>query len=365
MLARLFRTVFTIFGVIVGYGVFLMLKDLAVAQELEIVNHFTYWGQIGVGTTFAIIFGIIFYKMAPFINRQSKVVTENIERSIQSISPSDILLWIIGLVLGLVIAFLISFTLYGTFNYKYIDFILTIVTYIVTIYLCIVIVTKKGREVFAILTKNTTAPRPKSRKLDQSCKILDTSVIIDGRILDLLKTGFIEGDIIIPEFVLLELQQVADSSDSLKRNRGRRGLDILKQIRVDFDIDIYPTNGDKALKEIPDVDIKLLKLAKDMKGKVVTNDYNLNKVASIKGVDVLNINELSNAIKPIVLPGENMNLFVVKEGKESNQGIGYLDDGTMIVVQEGRKYIGKNINVLVTSTLQTAAGRMIFVKPDL
>ncbi len=158
MLARLFRTVFTIFGVIVGYGVFLMFKDLAVAQKLEIANHFTYWGQIGVGITFAIIFGIIFYKLAPFINRQSKVVTENIERSIQSISPSDILLWLVGLVLGLIIAFLISFTLYGTFNYKYIDFILTVVTYVVTIYLCVVIVTKKGREVFSVLSRNAAMP---------------------------------------------------------------------------------------------------------------------------------------------------------------------------------------------------------------
>ena len=152
-----------------------------------------------------------------------------------------------------------------------------------------------------------------------------------------MKTGFIEGPVVIPEFVLVELQHIADSSDSLKRNRGRRGLDILNKIQTDYGIEIYNTMSEKALDEIPEVDIKLLKLAQIMNGKVVTNDFNLNKVAGIKGVEVLNINELANTLKPVVLPGEEMELALVKEGKENNQAVAYLDDGTMIVVEEGRK----------------------------
>ena len=164
-------------------------------------------------------------------------------------------------------------------------------------------------------------------------------------------------------FILLQFPMV--KADSLKRNRGRRGLDVLNKIQDEYGIEIYNTTSEKSLDEIPEVDVKLLKLAQIMNGKVVTNDFNLNKVASIKGVEVLNINELANTLKPVVLPGEDMQLFLVKEGKERNQAVAYLDDGTMIVVEDGRKYIGSNINVQVTSVLQTAAGRMIFAKPNL
>ncbi|MFN2362951.1 MAG: PIN/TRAM domain-containing protein, partial [Halarsenatibacteraceae bacterium] len=191
-------------------------------------------------------------------------------------------------------------------------------------------------------------------------KILDTSVIIDGRIADICKTGFIEGSLIIPEFILEELRHIADSSDVLKRNRGRRGLDILKQMQKDEGINVEIINKD--FEEIAEVDSKLVKLAKIMSGIIVTNDYNLNKVAELQGVRVLNINELANAVKPVVLPGEEMEVRVIKEGKEEGQGIGYLDDGTMIVVDEGIKHIGEEVAVLVTSILQTAAGRMIFAK---
>ena len=192
-------------------------------------------------------------------------------------------------------------------------------------------------------------------------KVLDTSVIIDGRIADICKTGFIEGKLVIPRFVLNELQHIADSSDDLKRVRGRRGLDILNSIQKELDIEVEIS--DKDFEDIPEVDSKLLKLAETIGGKVVTNDFNLNKVAQFQGVEVLNINELANAVKPVAIPGEHMMAQVVKEGKEQNQGIAYLDDGTMIVVDGGRKYIGETINVLVTSVLQTPAGRMIFGKP--
>ena len=191
-------------------------------------------------------------------------------------------------------------------------------------------------------------------------KILDTSVIIDGRILDILQTGFIEGKIIIPNFVLEELRHIADSSDSLKRNRGRRGLDILNEIQKQLAVPVEIV--DFNTKEKLEVDSKLLKMAEKMDAFVVTNDFNLNKVAEFQGVKVLNINELANAIKPVVLPGEDMKVTVIKAGKENGQGIAYLNDGTMIVVEGGSKYIGDAIHVQVTSVLQTSAGRMIFTK---
>ena len=187
------------------------------------------------------------------------------------------------------------------------------------------------------------------------------SVIIDGRIFDLCQTGFIEGTLVIPSFVLDELRHISDSSDSLKRNRGRRGLDILNKIQKELEIETQIWEGD--FKDIAEVDSKLLKLAQKLGGKVITNDFNLNKVAEFQGVPVLNINELANAIKPVVLPGEEMKIIVIKDGKESTQGIGYIDDGTMIVVEGGKKYIGEEILVIVTSVLQTSAGRMIFAKP--
>jgi len=194
-------------------------------------------------------------------------------------------------------------------------------------------------------------------------KILDTSVIIDGRIADICKTGFIEGTLVIPEFVLEELQHIADSSDLLKRNRGRRGLDILNKIQKELDVKVLIYEGD--FDEINEVDSKLVRLAKVLQGKVITNDFNLNKVCELQGVSVLNINDLANAVKPVVLPGEEIIVQVIKDGKEHGQGVAYLDDGTMIVVEGGREFIGTTMEVMVTSVLQTSAGRMIFAKPKL
>lgn len=189
-------------------------------------------------------------------------------------------------------------------------------------------------------------------------KILDTSVIIDGRIADLCDTGFIDGAMVIPQFVLKELQMVADSSDSMKRNRGRRGLDILRKIQKMSGIEVIISDVD--FPEVKEVDLKLIELARTLSGKIVTNDFNLNKVAQLRGVSVLNINELANALKPVVLPGEIMKVFILKEGKEYNQGVAYLDDGTMVVVDNARKMISKTIDIVVTSVLQTTAGKMIF-----
>jgi uncharacterized protein YacL len=196
----------------------------------------------------------------------------------------------------------------------------------------------------------------------KSYKILDTSVIIDGRIADIAETGFLDGIIVTPQFVLRELQLVADSADSLKRNRGRRGLDILQRLQKVANLQIQIVEDD--FPAVREVDLKLIELAKVYEGKIITNDFNLNKVAQLQGVEVLNINELANSLKPIVLPGETMRVFILKEGKEYNQGVAYLDDGTMVVVDNARKMIGKTIDVSVTSVLQTTAGKMIFGKWD-
>ena len=192
----------------------------------------------------------------------------------------------------------------------------------------------------------------------KTSKVLDTSVIIDGRVADICKTGFLEGTLVVPHFVLRELQQIADSADSAKRNRGRRGLDVLEKIKSVPGVSVQIVEKDYP--DVKEVDLKLIELAKEMGAKIVTNDFNLNKVSQLRGVDVLNINELANALKPVVLPGETMKVFILKEGKEYNQGVAYLDDGTMVVVDNARRMIGKTIATQVTSVLQTTAGKMIF-----
>jgi uncharacterized protein YacL len=199
-------------------------------------------------------------------------------------------------------------------------------------------------------------------RAESQLKILDTSVIIDGRIVDIAESGFLDGVLVIPQFVLRELQLVADSSDSAKRNRGRRGLDILQQIQKNPALKVRLVEDD--FPQIREVDMKLIELAKLYKSKIVTNDFNLNKVAKLHGVDVLNINELANALKPVVLPGETMRVFILKEGKEHHQGVAYLDDGTMVVVDHARRMISKTIDITVTSVLQTTAGKMIFGRYD-
>ena len=200
----------------------------------------------------------------------------------------------------------------------------------------------------------------RGQSIEENLKILDTSVIIDGRIVDVCESGFLEGGFILPQFILQELQYIADSPDSIKRARGRRGLDVLHKIQKMSQITVRIVDED--FPKIKEVDTKLVALAKLMNAKVITNDFNLNKIAQLQGVSVLNINELANSLKPVVLPGESMKVFIIKEGKEYNQGVAYLDDGTMVVIENARKLIGKNADVTVTSVLQTTAGRMIFSK---
>jgi uncharacterized protein YacL len=255
------------------------------------------------------------------------------------------------------IANLISNALFSSlFNNQQIIFPLYGLIYGVCGYIGLRIGFKKGEEFHLPGWK----PFSKGLPRGENTKILDTSVIIDGRIADITETGFVEGPLLIPQFILSELQHIADSSDPVKRTRGKRGLEVLHHIQKQVNVDVRIVDNDyPAVKE---VDAKLIELAKEVRGKIVTNDSNLNKVAELQGIVVLNINELANSLKPVVLPGEEMNVKILKEGKEMGQGVAYLDDGTMIVVDNGRRQIGKTIDVIVTSVLQTPAGRMIFAR---
>src|SRR5437667_4923648 len=265
----------------------------------------------------------------------------------------------VGSIMGITGASLISHMLTDTvFDTNSLSFIKLFILFLMT-YVGLVVGANKGDLLnLAALGGIFGGERP----VKKSYKILDTSVIIDGRIADICETGFVDGILIIPQFVLRELQQVADSADSLKRNRGRRGLDILQRIQKMAGITVQIVETDYP--NIREVDLKLIELAKETEAKIVTNDFNLNKVAQLQGVEVLNINELANSLKPVVLPGETMKVFILKEGKEYNQGVAYLDDGTMVVVDNARKMIGKTVDISVTSVLQTTAGEMIFGKCD-
>ena len=291
-----------------------------------------------------------------------------IEDGLIKIPVGDLFFGSLGLIIGLVVAYLININLT--------DIKLQIVSQVIPLFLTIFLgylgfqVGFRRREEFINLfyvnrrerDRKRVDQEPEKENITKSqAKILDTSVIIDGRIADICQTKFLEGPIIIPQFILGELQQIADSSDVLKRNRGRRGLDILNRIQKDLPVEVKIYEGD--FEDVSEVDHKLIKLAKTIDGIVVTNDFNLNKVCDVQGVSVLNINDLANAVKPVVLPGEELVVNVIKDGKEQNQGVAYLDDGTMIVVENGRDFIGKQIEVVITSVLQTSAGRMIFAKP--
>ena len=280
-----------------------------------------------------------------------------LEKGLKKIPLRNLLGSFIGLILAILIANLFSNVFFfNLLNHQQIVLPLLGALYGVCGYMGLRIGFKKGEEIHLPGWKLFSKNAPPS----ENAKILDTSVIIDGRIADIAETGFIEGAFIIPQFILNELQHIADSSDSIKRTRGKRGLEVLHHLQKQAGVDVrimdrdYPT--------IKEVDSKLIELAKEVRGKIITNDSNLNKVAELQGIEVLNINELANSLKPVVLPGEEINVKILKEGKEMGQGVAYLDDGTMIVVDNGRRQMGKTIDVTVTSVLQTPAGRMIFAR---
>lgn len=356
MIDKIVRATLTIVGVFLGAFIGLIVNRMDLFSFSDVQNTF-------VIIILGLIFGIIFFLLTPNVKKVSVNIVSSFEKELLKFSTGDIILGAGGLIVGFVIAFLIS---QPFSNIKYVGTSIAIVSYLLFGYLGIKIATRKKDDVIwpSINFKKSQSIKNKSDKSPAnsviSPKILDTSVIIDGRIADICRTGFIEGSLIIPEFVLKELRHIADSSDSLKRNRGRRGLDILNILQKEKIADVVIESKDYG--DNIEVDIKLLKLAQDLGGKVLTNDFNLNKVAEFQGVQVLNINELANAVKPVVLPGEEMNVMIVKDGKESGQGLAYLDDGTMIVIEGGKKCIGDSVIVTVTSVLQTAAGRMIFAK---
>jgi uncharacterized protein YacL len=268
---------------------------------------------------------------------------------------------VIGLVIGLVIAALMAFPL--SFLPEPFSQILPFVGVALFSYLGIAIMVMRQRDIFTVVGgRLSSGGSNPSLASSDSFILLDTSVIIDGRIADISLTGFVMGEMLVPRFVLNELQHVADSPDRLRRNRGRRGLEILNHLLKDTNVMVRVTDMD--IEDAHQVDDKLVLLAKQLRCPIMTNDYNLNRVAELQGVSVMNINELANAVKAVYLPGETMHIQVIQEGKEYNQGVGYLDDGTMVVVEDGRKRIGETIDVNVTKVLQTAAGRMIFAKPE-
>lgn len=317
-----------------------------------------HYGVIGIITAVSGFMGVL---LAPGIAEKIIQLTSWLEHRLNKMSIQEIVGGAIGLIIGLIIASLLG-TAVSWLPWVWVGGVLKVAVTLLLGYLGVSIGTKRKEELFGFLPR---FGREKATKADakqpQTFKILDTSVIIDGRIADICKSGFIEGTLVIPGFILEELRHIADSADLLKRNRGRRGLDILNKIRKELDVMVQINDTD--FEDLAEVDSKLVKLAQVLKGSIITNDYNLNKVAQLQGVKVLNINELANAVKPVVLPGEEMVVQIIKDGKEAGQGVAYLDDGTMIVVDGGRKFIGHTINVIVTSVLQTAAGRMIFAKP--
>lgn len=298
---------------------------------------------------------IIFYFISPRLIDGVRGFFGSIETKLTEMPALDIAFGVIGLIVGLFLAFLISLLL-RMIQVPVLPGILTVLVYLLCGYFGLRVgVSRRVELMEGFGARKGAAPAGAGMP-----KVLDTSVIIDGRILDICKTGFLEGPLVVPAFVLKELRHIADSADALKRGRGRRGLDILKEMQTALEQEIVLEERD--YDDVDEVDVKLLRLAGDLGGALLTNDYNLNKVAAVQGARVLNINELASAVRPVVLPGEEMTLSIAKEGKEPGQGVGYLSDGTMVVVEGGRRHIGETVELIVTSALQTAAGRLIFAR---
>ncbi len=317
---------------------------------------------------FILIVGIVCFVLRPFsLERWAAagagaaigLAVVLFEARLRVVSLKRLIGAVIGSILGIFGAYLFSLVIRDTIEPGNTQHFLQLFIMLLMSYVGLIVGANKGDLLNLSALGGVFGSEKQSKR---SCKILDTSVVIDGRIADIAETGFLDGVVVIPQFVLRELQLVADSADSLKRNRGRRGLDVLQRIQKMATMNVQIVEDD--FPSVREVDLKLIELAKLYEAKIVTNDFNLNKVAQLQGVEVLNINELANSLKPIVLPGETMRVFILKEGKEYNQGVAYLDDGTMVVIDNARKLIGKNVDIAVTSVLQTTAGKMIFGKFD-
>ncbi|PQL19195.1 PIN/TRAM domain-containing protein [Veillonella denticariosi JCM 15641] len=374
----IYRILRYVIAILVGTAAYVGMDTLAPIIDPYLVSQFETFGDMSltVARLGVLIFGtvlgvIIGYLVSSFILKQGLVVSKRLERVLSHIPNQELIAGTIGLLFGLIIANLIGVA----FNQvpiigPYIPIILSAIFG----YSGLKIMARKGPEIYLNYVQQwredgTKKPgrfkmfsNHKNDKSESTPKLLDTSVIIDGRIKELCGTGFIEGPLVVPLFVLNELQIISDSADATKRNRGRRGLDILKEMQDANNVAIEVVEDD--YDDLTEVDSKLMRLALDKQWKLMTNDFNLNKVARVQGITVLNLNELANVLKPALIAGEWIRVQIMKEGKEIHQGVAYLDDGTMIVVEDGRPYVGQSVEVMVTSILQTSAGRMIFARVD-
>ncbi|MEA5049134.1 MAG: TRAM domain-containing protein [Eubacteriales bacterium] len=357
---KVFRGLLALVGIGIGCGMVAWILYSFKYPGFDYVMRYTTIPAVmaAVYVIVGALFGIIFFILSPKIIDGVHGCFRKLEKRLTDMPALDILFGALGIMLGLLFAFLVSLIV-RTINIPVLPEIITLLLYIVFGYYGGYIGITRRMELMDGTSRRghlgkAIAPdgaRP---------KVLDTSVIIDGRIYDICKTGIIEGRIIIPSFVLKELRHIADSSDAIKRTRGRRGLDILHLLQREMEQRVCVVDRD--YEDVDEVDLKLLRLANDMGGILVTNDYNLNKVAAVQNTPVLNINELANAVRSVLLPGEELPLAIVKEGKEAGQGLGYLPDGTMVIVENGKKHIGETVELAVTSSLQTSAGRLVFAK---
>jgi uncharacterized protein YacL len=346
LLRVLFMIVFAVAGFLLGREAYTHLISLHVANEAWLMAL-----TIGVPTLGAVA-GLF---VAPYAQSLFEIELDSVEATIARLSPGEIAGGTIGLIVGLVIAFLVKSVLF--------EFIANAGrsgTYVATV--AYIVLSAFAAYLGARVGARRRIGVPASIALVDGplavAKLIDTSVIVDGRVIEIVESGFLEGPLVVPRFVLQELHLIADSADPMKRSRGRRGLDVLARLGELISLDIAEVD----YHDVSGVDAKLVRMARERHAKLVTNDYNLNRVAHVEGVEVLNINELAEAVKPVVLPGEELHVSIVRDGKEAHQGVGYLDDGTMIVVENGRRLIGEDADVQVTSVLQTVAGRMIFAK---
>jgi uncharacterized protein YacL len=345
VLRAVFGLLFGIAGFLIGREAYVNVFSLHFASE---------WMQIALLVLAPVVGALVGVGVAPLAQGIFESQLAGVEDAIERLAPAEIAGGAIGLIVGLVIAFLVKSVL--------VEFIMVggrTGTYVaIVVYLLVVIFTSYlGARVGA---KMRILPLPLAAATGSAlAKVVDTSVIIDGRIVEIVESGFLEGTLVVPRFVLRELQAIADSSDALKRTRGRRGLEVLGRLQELSAIEIGERDYDDMA---PSVDAKLVRFARELGARLLTNDYNLNRVAQLEGVAVLNVNQLANAVKAVVLPGEELRAMVVREGKEPHQGVAYLDDGTMVVVEHGRHLLGETVDVVVTSVLQTVAGRMIFAR---
>ena len=358
ILRAIFVLLFTVLGIVLsrqGETVLALLLPNSVLTETILGITFMSLAAMLFGGIFGAIIGSF---ISPYLIKSLFMFTSTVEKSLSAMSTQDLIAGTLGLFLGLIIANLVGLA-FG--SVPYIGPYVSVALSIILGYLGMHLVVSKKSELAGWLHLPAEGSFDKKKNKDHHTgKLLDTNVIIDGRVADIYRSGFLEGPIIVPVFVLEELQKIADSSDILKRNRGRRGLDILNHMRKNSKDDVIIVTND--FEDISEVDSKLVKLAREKNYKIVTNDYNLNKVAELQGVAVLNINDLAIAVKPAVIPGEQIFVQLVKSGKEEGQGVAYLEDGTMIVVENGSQCIGKEVPVIITSVLQTSAGKMIFAK---